>query len=181
MANENRNSAHWGALAQFATPADLYHACEKVRDAGFSKWDAHTPFPVHGLDKAMGMQQSKLPWIVLGAGLTGAALAFWMQTWMSAIAYPLIISGKPYWSWQAFIPITFELGILFAAFGAVFGMMALNRLPMLWHPLFRSRRFERVTDDAFFISIESTDPKFDARATLELLTEFGATHVELVE
>lgn len=181
MAAETRNSAHWGALGQFKSPADLYHACEKVRDAGFTRWDAHTPFPVHGLDKAMGLPQSRLPWIVLGAGLTGASLAFWMQTWMSAIDYPLIISGKPYWSWQAFIPVTFEVGILFAAFGAVFGMLALNKLPMLWHPLFRSRPFDRVTDDAFFISIESTDPKFDARQTLELLQELGATHVELVE
>ena len=181
MSAENRKSAHWGAMGQFDTAADLYKACEQVRVAGFTRWDAHSPFPVHGLDKAMGLKASKLPWIVLGAGLTGAGLAFFMQTWISTIAYPLIISGKPYFSWQAFIPVTFELGVLFAAFGAVFGMMALNGLPMLWHPLFRSRRFERVTDDTFFISIESTDPKFDAKQTLELLREIGATHVELVE
>lgn len=181
MSIESRKSAHWGALAQFESAADLYHACEKVRDSGFTSWDAHSPFPVHGLDKAMGLKRSKLPFIVLGAGLTGAGLIFFFQTWISTIAYPLIISGKPYFSWQAFVPVTFEIGVLFAAFAAVFGMMALNGLPMLWHPLFRSRRFERVTDDKFFISIESTDPKFDATQTVEFLREAGATHVELVE
>lgn len=181
MSSETRSGAHWGALAEFDSPASLYHACEKVRDAGFAKWDAHTPFPVHGLDDAMGVKPTKLPFVVLGVGIVGGVLAFAMQTWMSVIDYPLIISGKPYFSWQAFIPITFELSILFAAFAAVFGMMAFNGLPQLWHPLFRSRRFERVTDDAFFISIEAADPKFDTKETLAFLQEIGATHVELVE
>ncbi len=172
---------NYGILAEFATPADLYHACERVRDAGFTRWDAHTPFPVHGLEKAMGLRRSPLPWIVLGMGLTGAALAFVLQWWVHASAYPLVISGKPYFSWPAFIPITFEVGVLFAALGAVFGMLGLNRLPMHYHPLFRSKVFERVTDNAFFISIESWDPRFDPTATRKLLESLGARSVELVE
>jgi hypothetical protein len=172
---------HYGLLAAFATPADLYHACERVRDAGFTRWDAHTPFPVHGLEGAMGIRRSRLPWIVLGMGLTGAALGFALQWWVHASAYPLVISGKPYFSWPAFIPITFELGILFASIGAVFGMLGLNRLPMHYHPLFRSRVFERVSDDAFCISIESWDPRFDQTATRTLLESLGARSIELLE
>ena len=181
MAPSTKRNEHWGIVAEFATPADLYHACEKVRDAGYRDWDAYTPFPVHGLDKAMGLKPSKLPFIVLAMGLTGAGLAFWMQTWMSAVNYPLVISGKPYWAWQAFIPVTFELGVLFAAIGAVFGMLALNKLPMLFHPLFAVKRFERVTDDRFFIAIEAGDPTYDPETTRIFLEGAGATHVELVE
>ena len=172
---------YFGVLGEFATPADLHHACERVRDAGFTRWDAHSPFPVHGLEKAMGIRRSPLPWIVLVMGLTGAALGFGLQWWVHASAYPLVISGKPYFAWPAFIPITFELGVLFAALGAVFGMLGLNRLPMHHHPLFRSKVFDRVTDDAFFISIESWDPRFDPSATGKLLESLGARSVELLE
>jgi hypothetical protein len=171
----------YGFLAEFTTPADLYHACERVRDAGFTRWDAHTPFPMHGIEQAMGLRRSPLPWIVLAMGLTGAALGFGLQWWVHAKAYPLVISGKPFFSWPAFIPITFELGVLFGALGAVFGMFALNRLPMHHHPLFRSKVFERVSDDGFFISIESWDPKFDQAATRTLLESLGARSVEVVE
>jgi hypothetical protein len=171
----------YGILAEFTTPGELYRACERVRDAGFTRWDAHTPFPVHGLERAMGLRRSRLPWIALVMGLTGVGLGFALQWWVHTSAYPLVISGKPFFAWPAFVPITFELGILFAALGAVFGMLALNRLPMLHHPLFRSRLFERVTDDAFFISIESWDPRFDPAATGKLLESLGARSVELVE
>ena len=181
LVNALPSGPYYGVLAEFATPADLYHACERVRDAGFTRWDAHTPFPVHGLERAMGLRRSPLPWIILGAGLTGAALGFLLQWWVHARAYPLVISGKPYFSWPAYIPITFEVGVLFAALGAVLGMLGLNRLPMLYHPLFRSRVFERVTDDAFFISIESWDPRFDPSATGKLLESLGARRVELLE
>jgi hypothetical protein len=172
---------HFGIVAEFATPADLYRACERVRDAGFTRWDAHTPFPVHGLEQAMGLRRSPLPWIVLVMGLAGATLGFALQWWVHSAAYPLVISGKPYVAWPAYIPITFELGVLFAALGAVFGMLGLNRLPMHYHPLFRSKVFERVTDDAFFISIESWDPRFDASATRTLLESLSARNVELLE
>jgi molybdopterin-containing oxidoreductase family membrane subunit len=172
---------HYGVLGEFATPAALLHACERVSDAGFTRWDAHTPFPVHGLAQAMRLRRSRLPWIVLGMGLTGATLGFVLQWWVHASAYPLVISGKPYFAWPAYIPITFEAAVLFAAFGAVLGVLGLNRLPMHHHPLFRSKVFERVTDDAFFISIESWDPRFDPSATGKLLESFGARRVELVE
>ena len=181
LVNRLPSGPHYGVLAEFATPADLYHACERVRDEGYTRWDAHTPFPVHGLEHAMGLRRSPLPWIVLVTGLTGAGLGFLLQWWVHVEAYPLVISGKPYNAWPAFIPITFELGVLFAALGAVLGMLGLNRLPMHYHPLFRSRVFERVTDDAFFISIESWDPRFDASATRRLLESLGAKGVELVE
>jgi hypothetical protein len=174
-------SPYFGLLAEFEGPGPLLHACEQVRDAGYTRWDAHSPFPVHGLDRAMGMRASVLPWIVLVLGLGGAAAAMLLQWWVATTAYPLVISGKPFFSWQAFVPVTFEVGVLIAAMGAVFGMFTLNRLPMHFHPLFSSKRFERATDDAFFISVESWDPRFDPQATAQLLEQAGATHVELID
>ena len=171
----------WGVLAEYASPKDLYHGCEAVRDAGFQKWDAHTPFPVHGLEKAMGLYASKLGWIVFGAGITGAGLAMLLQWWTSAVDYPVVISGKPLFSWPAFVPVMFEVMVLFAAFGAFLGMLHLNRLPRYHHPLFANPRFERVTDDKFFISIESTDPRFDEEKTEELLKGSGALQVERID
>jgi hypothetical protein len=181
LLNQLPQGPYYGILAEFGTPADLYHACERVRDAGFTRWDAHSPFPVHGLEGAMGLRRSPLPWIVLGMGLLGATLGFVLQWWVHTSAYPLVISGKPFFTWPAFIPITFEVGVLFAALGAVFGMLGLNRLPMHHHPLFQSKVFERASDDAFFISIESWDPRFDPAATRTLLEGLGARSVELLE
>ncbi len=172
---------YFGILAEFTTPAELYHACERVRDAGFTRWDAHTPFPVHGLSKAMGLRRSTLPWIVLVLALTGAGLGFLLQWWVHTSAYPLVISGKPFFTWPAFIPITFEVAVLFGSLGAVFGMFALNRLPMHHHPLFKSKVFERASDDGFFISVESWDPRFDATGTATLMKSLGARSVELLE
>ncbi|HEY2293984.1 MAG TPA: DUF3341 domain-containing protein [Thermoanaerobaculia bacterium] len=170
----------FGALAEFATPAELYHACEGVRDAGYTRWDAHTPFPIHGLERAMGLRASRLPWVVLVTAVLGAVSGMGLQGWVSTIAYPLVISGKPFFSWPAFIPITFELGVLGGAFGAVLGMLAFNQLPTLHHPLFASARFERASDDGFFISVESWDPQFDRDRTMDLLRRLGAKEVELV-
>lgn len=171
----------FGALAEFSTPAELYHACEGVRDAGYTRWDAHAPFPVHGLERAMGLRASRLPWVALIMALGGAATGMGLQGWVSTIAYPLVISGKPFFSWPAFVPVTFELGVLGGALGAVFGMFAMNQLPTLHHPLFASKRFERASDDGFFISIESWDPQFDPDRTADLLRRLGAREVELVE
>jgi hypothetical protein len=170
----------WGVLAEFHDPAGLYHACEQVRDSGYTAWDAHSPFPVHGLDKAMGLKRSKLPFIVLASALAFAAGGFALQAWVHTTAYPLVISGKPYLTWQAFVPVTFELGVLGGALAAVFGMLALNQLSRHNHPLFASERFARVSDDRFFISIEASDPKFDERATRLLLERAGAEAVERV-
>jgi hypothetical protein len=174
-------SKPWGLLAEFETAPAIFHACEQVRDAGFARWDAHTPFPVHGLDGAMGLKPSVLPWLVLVLGLTGTTVALSLQYWVHSIEYLIVISGKPYFALPAYVPIMFELSVLFAAFASVFGMLGLNGLPMLNHPLFRSRRFDRVTDDRFFITIEAGDPKYDAQKTAEFLRNIGASHVEVVE
>ena len=171
----------FGLLAEFASAEALYRACEGVRDAGYRRWDAHAPFPVHGLERAMGLRASKLPWIVLVLGLGGVVAGMGLQGWVATMAYPLVISGKPFFTWPAFIPVTFEVAVLFGALGAVFGMLGLNRLPMHHHPLFKSRVFERASDDAFFISIESWDPRFDPSGTSTLLKSLGARSVELLE
>ena len=172
----------YGMLAEFGNPAELYHACEKVRDAGFQNWDAHTPFPVHGLEEAMGVGRSRVPWISLVCGLLGGTIpAFALQVWVATVGSQQVISGKPMLSWQAFVPVTFEVSVLMGAVGALVGMLFINRLPQLYHSLFHSEAFERFSDDKFFISIESRDPKFDADGTMEFLKGIGSSHVELVE
>ncbi|MBK8480416.1 MAG: DUF3341 domain-containing protein [Proteobacteria bacterium] len=170
----------WGVLAEFADPTALYRACERLRDGGFSRWDAHSPFPVHGLDRAMGLRPSRLPWVVFVGGMLGAAGGLGLQWWTSTIAYPMVIAGKPYFSWPAFVPVTFEVGVLAAALTCVLGMLHFNRLPRHYHPVFRSERFAGVGDDRFFISVEAADPRFDPDQTPGWLKELGATHVELL-
>lgn len=178
--SETKTAGTFGLLAEFETTESLYQACEQVRDAGFRDWDAHTPFPVHGLDKAMGLPRSKVSIFVLVLGLSGAALGMLMQWWVATLAYPLVISGKPFFSWPAFVPISFETGVLGGATGAILGLLLLARLPRHHHSLFNSERFERVTDDRFFISVEATDPKFDATETERFLHGLGAVSVETV-
>jgi len=170
-----------GIMAEFATPADIFHAAEKVRDAGYTRWDTHTPFPIHDMEEAMGVKRTLLPALVAAGGFTGVGLAYLMQWWMSAIDYELVVQGKPYNSWQAFVPITFELGILFAAFTSIIGMLALNGLPRWHHPLLKKERFLSSSDDRFFVSIEAQDPAFDPDRTRLLLEQAGATSIELVE
>lgn len=171
----------FGVLAEYDSAAAIFKACEKVRDAGYKRWDSYTPFPVHNLDKAMGLKPSVLPFVVFVCGMTGAASGLLLQWWSSVIAYPLVIAGKPLFSFQANVPVTFELGILFAAFGAVFGMLGLNKLPQLYHPLFNIARFSRATDDRFFIAIEASDPKYDLDKTRKLLEATDAVAVEEVD
>jgi hypothetical protein len=170
----------FGVLAEFDSPRALYQACSRVRDAGFTRWDAHTPFPIHGLERAMGLRQSRLGWLVMVMGMSGAVAAMLLQWWVATLASPQVISGKPLFSWQAFVPVTFEIGILGAAMAAIFGMFAFNQLPMLYHPLFNSERFKRVTNDKFFISIEAWDPRFDRDKSRKFLKELGAVHVEVI-
>ena len=167
-------------LAEFATAREVVHAAEKVRDAGYTIWDTHTPFPIHGMDKAMGLEQSKLGAIVFPAAMTGTTVAFFMMWWMNGVDYPLVIGGKPGYSLPSQIPIMFELTVLFSAFASVFGMFGLNKLPRHHHPLFNSERFLAATDDKFFVAIESEDPKFDVEKTKKLLEQCHAAHVELV-
>ncbi len=178
--SEEQTSRGAGLLAQFRTPEHLYQACEKIRDEGFTLWDAHSPFPIHGLDQAMGLKRSGVALFVLVLGLGGATVGMLMQWWVATQAYPLIISGKPLFSWQAFVPVAFECGVLGGASGAILGFLTQARLPKHHHWLFNSSTFERVTDDAFFISIETADPNFDPQGTEQLLRTLGATHVETV-
>ena len=167
-------------LAEYDTTADVMHAAEKVRDAGYKRWDVHTPFPVHGMDGAMGMKDSKVGWIVLGAGATGFMIAFLLMWWTNGIDYPYTIGGKPGFSLPSMAPVMFELTVLLSGFGAVFGMLGLNQLPRHHHPIFSSERFERVTDDKFFISIEAEDEQFDLDETRELLDATHPVAVELI-
>lgn len=168
-------------LAEFETPGQVFHAAEKVRDAGYRRWDVHTPFPVHGMDAAMGLSDSKLGWIVLACGLTGCSLAFGLIWYTNGIDYPLVIGGKPAWSFPSAVPVMFELTILLSAFGAVLGMFGLNQLPRHHHPVFYSPRFERGTDDRFFISVEAADDKFDLEDTRALLESLSPSHLELIQ
>lgn len=173
-------SAVHGTLAEFDDVTKLTRACESVRDEGFANWDAHTPFPVHGLDAAMGVKPTKLPWVVLCAGLFGLTAGMVMQCWMNGIDYKFIISGKPLFSIPAFVPVCFELTVLCAALTTFFGCLAFNKLPELFHPLNLSQRFRRATDDRFFVYVEAKDPKYDAGKVENLLAARGATHVEIV-
>ena len=167
-----------GILTEFDNPADLLKAAAKIRDNGYKHFDCHSPFPVHGMDAAMGIGPSKLGWLVALAGFTGCACALLMQWWMSAVDYPVVVSGKPAFSFQAFVPITFELTILFSAFATVLGMLGMNMLPRFNHPLFESERFRKVTDDGFFVSIEAKDSQFDSGRTKEFLESIGGKNVE---
>ncbi len=168
-------------LAEFDSAASVVHACEKVRDAGYTRWDAHTPFPIHGMDKAMGLGDSKLGWIVLAMAIGGLTTGISIFMYMNGIDYPLVVGGKPPAAWPASVPVFFELTILFSAFGSVFGMFGLNKLPRHHHPIFESDRFRAATDDKFFISVEAEDPKFDAKKTRALLESAHAGAVELIE
>jgi hypothetical protein len=188
-----------GYLAEFDNVQDLYHAAEHVRDAGYSRWDVHTPFPVHGMDTAMGNPRSILPKLVFCGGITGTTVAFILQTvtqtnfWGQTLGlgfvqeivetYPTVVQAKPIdiWTLPAFFPVMFELTILFSAFTTLFGLLALMGLPRWNHPLFTSKRFAKFSDDGFFVCIEARDPKFSQDGTKALLEKAGGKNVELVE
>lgn len=174
------NLPEYGLLAQYEDVTSLKQACEQVRDAGYSRWDAHSPFPVHGIDAAIGIRPTRLPLLIFGAGATGTAVAVLMQWWMNAFDYPFLISGKPLWSLPANIPVAFELTVLFAALTGIFATLGRNLLPRHHHPLFNNERFARATDDKFFIAIEAKDGRYDAARTRELLESTGAVAVESV-
>lgn len=179
MADESKKV--YGYLVEFETPHALVQAAKKVRDAGYKKWDTFSPFPVHGIDPAMGIRRTIIPWIVLGAGLTGLATAFAMQYGLNGIDYPIVVSGKPLMSLPAFIPIMFELTVLFSALAAVGSLIVINGLPMLYHPIFKSPRFNRVTNDRFFLAVEAEDEKFSEEKTQSFLSSLGGIAVERVE
>jgi mono/diheme cytochrome c family protein len=168
----------FGVLAEYDTPGELVEAAKKVRDAGYTEFDCYSPFPVHGIDEAMGIKRTILPLVIFGGGFTGTIGGLLLQWYCNAYEWGWNISGKPTWSIPANIPIAFETTILFAVLTSFFGMWAFNKLPQVWHPLFRSDRFIHVTDDAFLIGIEASDKRFDHEATSKLLREAGAIGIE---
>jgi hypothetical protein len=163
-------------LSEFPSVKALYAAAKQVRDSDYNDFDVFSPFPIHGMDDAMGLAPTKLPWLTFIGGAIGLLSGLGLQSWVATTAYPLVISGKPLFSYQAFIPITFELMVLFAAFFTVFGMFALNKLPQHYHPLFKSENFTSVTTDGFFLAIESTNPS----EVSVFLKKIGGENIELI-
>ena len=168
-------------LAEFENPKDLLNAASQIRNEGYIDFDCFTPFPVHGLDDAMGLKRSVVGYIVAFGCIAGASAGLFLQWWASAVAYPIVISGKPFFSWQAFMIITFVQMILGGAFAAIGGMFHLNRIPTFHHPLFNSENFKKVTDDGFFACIEYSDPLFDIEETKDFLESIGASNIEAVK
>lgn len=175
-----RPSVH-GLLAEFDTPDDLLTAAKHAHDAGYQNLDAYSPFPIEGLSEAIGFRQTWLPWLVLIGGIIGCLGGYFLQYWIAVIDYPMNIGGRPFHSWPSFIIVTFETTILFAAATAVFGMLALNGLPMPYHPVFNVPSFALATRDRFFLCIESTDPKFDREDTRQFLEQTHPRQVSEVE
>ena len=172
----------YAIAAEYPTAAALYDAAKRVRDAGFKRWDVFSPFPIHGMDDAMGLGKSWLSAVVLAGGLSGLTTALILEFGPSWVLYPLIVHGKPY-DWKtvpAFFPIMFELTILFSAFAAFFAVLIMNGLPRWNHPMFNWDRFTRVTNDGFFLAIEARDSRFDQNETRDLLEQTGGQHITIV-
>lgn len=171
----------YGIMAEFDDIPAIVSAAERCRDKGFKDWDVYAPVPIHGIDEAMGLKQSKVSFTMAGGALTGFTGALLMQWWMGAVDYQIITAGKPFFAWEQALPITFELTVLLSAFGALGGMFLLNQLPKWFHPLLAKERFLRVSDDRLVIAIEASDPLFDEIETRQYLESLGGKHVELVE
>ena len=171
----------YGLIAAFDATPTLYHACEAVRDAGYTQWDTTTPFPVHGLDAAMGVRRSHVPRFSLAGGITGFITGMSMIWFVDSFDYPLIVGGKPYFSPMFAFPVSYELTILFTAFATIAGMFILNKLPMHYHPLMKAPQFVRAMDDRFYIVIEANDPKFNAEKTRALLEKVGGLDIAELE
>ena len=159
----------YGTMAEFASPQALVDAARRTHEAGYRKIDAYSPFPVEELAEAIGFHKNYVPLVALIGAITGGLTGYLMQYWISVVSYPINVGGRPYHSWPSFIIVTFEMTILFGAISAVFGMLALNELPMPYHPVFHVPRFAFATKDRFFLIVFSTDPKYDAQGTRQFL------------
>jgi hypothetical protein len=176
-----RRGPIYGLLAEFRAPADVVAAARRVREAGYRKVDAYSPYPIEELSEALHFHHSPLPKLVLGGGILGLLVGFGLEYWASVIEYPMNIGGRPLNSWPAFIIPAYETTILFAAATAVLGMLALNGLPEPYHPVFNVPSFALATRDRFFICIEATDSRFDRLETQNFLASLGASEVSEVE
>jgi hypothetical protein len=171
----------YGVMAEFDNPEMLCAGAERAHAVGYRRMDAYSPFPIEGLAEVIGFKRTQLPLIVLIGGILGGIGGFYLQYWTSVIDYPMLIGGKPYNSWPAFIPVTFETTILGAALAAVLGMLGLNGLPMPYHPVFNVERFALASRDRFFLCIEAADPKFDIDNTVEFLRSLNPSSIHEVE
>ena len=173
--------ALYGIMGEFNNPSDLVMAARRTYEAGYRRINGYSPYPIEELSEAIGFTRTSLPLIVLIGGILGGLGGFFMQYWMEVINYPLNVGGKPYNSWPAFIPITFECTVLLAAFAAVLGMLVLNKLPQPYHPVFNAPNFALATRDRFFLVIEANDPRFSHDETTQFLNTVGARNVSDVE
>lgn len=171
----------YGLLAEFDTPTQLVDAANKIREAGFTKTDAFSPFPLHEIDHALGVKKTILPYLVFAGGIAGLVSGLGLQYFVHVIDYPIIVGGRPFFSLPSFIPATFELTILFASFAAVFGMILLNGLPQPYHPVFNVPRFALASREKFFLLIETTDAKFNYDETKSFMQSLNPQEVFDVE
>jgi hypothetical protein len=170
-----------GVVAEFENPGALLEAAEKIRDAGYKRFEVYSPFPIHGMDDAMGLKQSPLGFIVFAVGSIGCIGALLLQWWTSAVDYPIVYSGKPYFALPAFVPITFELTVILSGFTAMVGMFALNRMPRFFHPMFYSENFcKKASDDGFFAAIFVWDEKFNVREVKQFFKDIGGKNIEVI-
>ncbi|HEX8558947.1 MAG TPA: DUF3341 domain-containing protein [Pyrinomonadaceae bacterium] len=173
--------ATYGLMAEFDNPSDAVAAARRVHEEGYTKVDAFSPYPVEELSEAIGVHSTKMPLVVLAGGILGGLTGYLLQFYIHTIYYPINVGGKPFHSWPAFIPITFEMTVLGAGLFAVFGMLAMNGLPEPYHPVFNAPNFALASRDRFFVLVESADPKFDRERTAEFLRTLNAREVTDVE
>jgi hypothetical protein len=179
--SERERPLPYGLLAEFATPAAVLRAAQKLREEGYRRWEVYSPYPVHGMDKATGRKNSPVGWFAFGGGVAGCALGMLMVWYMNAFDYRLPVGGKPAFSPFSALPPSFELTILLGAFGTVLGLLVLTGLPRWYHPLLKHRRFKRATHDRFFIVVECADPRFQEAALRRTFEALGGEPIELVE
>ena len=179
--HRHQHHALYGVMAEFDTPTDLVAAARRTYDAGYRRINGYSPYPIEELSEAIGFTHTSLPLIVFIGGVVGGLSGFFMQYWMEVTNYPLNVGGKPYNSWPAFIPITFECTVLCAAFAAVLGMLVLNKLPQPYHPAFNAPNFALATRDRFFLVVEANDPQYDHDAIVAFMKNLNATEVNDVE